>query len=89
MDKDIEELNKKFMEKINTWNRRYNELLSMMDSEPGRQEVIKILNERAKVQDLSYGERKMLHNAINWNEVQQELAKKVVFLDDYRKKKGA
>ena len=72
----------------NTWNKGYRQMQELLHHSPEARKLIvdalTIIKER---KDLSFGERKMLDCAINYDEYIKELRAKVVKMEDYRKGK--
>ena len=72
-----------------SWNRRYREMQELVHKSPeARKLVATALLIISKKKDLSFGERKMLDLAQNYEEYKKEQEKKVIELAKYRKAMG-
>ena len=72
-----------------TWNHRYRLMQEVLHTTPeARKLIVDALTIISQSKDLSFGERKMLDHAQNYDRYRAELDAKVVSLDAYRKKVG-
>lgn len=69
-----------------TWNKRYHILKEMLHTEEGRKQVVKELTKLMKTKDLSFGERKMLDQAQNWEAFIAEQKKYIIDMDEFKKR---
>ena len=70
-----------------TWNKRYKWMAELVhESYEARTLIVEALGILKLSKDLSYGERKMLDLAINYEQHKAEHEQKVKNLEDYRKK---
>lgn len=72
---------------VSTWNKRYREMESLVHQGPeARAIIVEALNILKDNKDLSFGERKMLDLALNYDKIKAEHEAKVKRLDEYIKK---
>lgn len=69
-----------------TWNRRYKEMTEIVHTQEGRVEIIEFLTYLKGVKDLSFGERKLLDLAQNYEERMKEYNANVIRIDAFTKK---
>jgi hypothetical protein len=72
-----------------TWNKRYREMQSLVHQGPeARKLIVDAFTIISKSKDLSFGERKMLDLAQNYQKHKDEHDAKVIELEQYRKAMG-
>jgi RNA polymerase-interacting CarD/CdnL/TRCF family regulator len=68
---------------VGTWNRRYREMRDLLHKGPDeRKLIVEALNIVKTQKDLSFGERKMLDAAQNYEEYLKEQNKNVIKFED-------